>query len=62
MANYYEIFIFTASTSTYAKPIIKLLDPGEEFILGLLTRENCMGTKNGFFIKDLRIVESNNSR
>ena len=58
MANFFEIIIFTASTASYAKAIIKLLDPKEEFILGLLTRENCMATKNGFFIKDLRIVEN----
>lgn len=58
MANYFEIFIFTASTVSYAKPIIKLLDPAESYILGLLTREHCMATQNGFFIKDLRIIEN----
>ena len=35
-----------------------MLDPFEKYILGILTRENCMETKNGFFIKDLRIIKN----
>jgi len=35
-----------------------VLDPFEKLILGILTRENCMETKNGFYIKDLRIIKN----
>eukprot|EP00828_Plagiopyla_frontata_P043924 TRINITY_DN7017_c0_g1_i2.p1 TRINITY_DN7017_c0_g1~~TRINITY_DN7017_c0_g1_i2.p1 ORF type:complete len:402 (+),score=43.53 TRINITY_DN7017_c0_g1_i2:146-1351(+) len=58
MSQYYEVYIFTASSPSYANAIIKYLDPQERYILGILTRENCMETKNGFFIKDLRIIKN----
>jgi hypothetical protein len=34
------------------------LDPEAKYINGILNRSNCMETKNGFFIKDLRIVKN----
>jgi CTD small phosphatase-like protein 2 len=43
--------------SKYANAIIDYIDPESKFILGILTRVNCMETKNGFFIKDLRILK-----
>lgn len=33
------------------------IDSDSKYILGILTRLNCMETKNGFFIKDLRIIK-----
>jgi len=36
---------------------VKFLDPDGKYINGILNRLNCMETKNGFFIKDLRIVK-----
>ena len=56
MSQLFDIYIFTASIPDYAEPILKLLDPDEQYIQGLLTRKNCMETKNGYFIKDLRII------
>jgi len=41
----------------YAKAICKLLDPNENFIDFVLGRNDCMITKNNFFIKDLRILK-----
>ena len=58
LSQYYEIFIFTASSPNYANTMVNFLDPNSKFINGILTRNNCMETKNGFFIKDLRIIKN----
>lgn len=54
----YEIVIFTASTPYYATLVTKALDPESKYFNGLLTRNHCMMTKNGFFIKDLRMIDN----
>lgn len=51
------MYIFTASSPAYATAIIDYIDPESQYILGVLTRGNCMETKNGFYIKDLRILK-----
>lgn len=56
----YEIYIFTASAFDYATEIINFIDPDRKYISGILFRENCMETKIGFFIKDLRIIKNRN--
>ena len=53
----YEIVIFTASSKDYAEEIIKKLDPNNEYIDFILSREDCMVTRNGFYLKDLRILK-----
>lgn len=58
----YEIIIFTASTQYYATLVMKALDPDSRFFNGLLSRNHCMMTKNGFFIKDLRMVDNRDLR
>ena len=58
MSLFYEIYIFTASSYDYANEIINFIDSERKYISGLLVRENCMETKIGFFIKDLRIVKN----
>jgi CTD small phosphatase-like protein 2 len=58
MKDYYEIIIFTASQPLYAETIIKELDPEKKFISYILDRSFCLETKNGFFIKDLRIFKN----
>jgi CTD small phosphatase-like protein 2 len=57
IVNYWDIYIFTASSPIYSDAIINYLDPEKKYINGILNRQNCMETKNGFFIKDLRIVK-----
>jgi CTD small phosphatase-like protein 2 len=57
MSEYWDIYVYTASTSSYANAIVNFLDPDGSLILGILNRSNCMETKNGFFIKDLRILK-----
>ena len=60
MSKIYEIIIFTASTQAYAEAIVNYIDPHNKLINYVLTRKHCMQTKNGFFIKDLRIITNRN--
>ena len=50
--------MYTASSYAYAYSIIDYLDPEAKYIIDILTRNNCLETKNGFFIKDLRIISN----
>ncbi|CAD8091095.1 unnamed protein product [Paramecium sonneborni] len=56
MSLLYTIYVYTASSSAYANTIVKYLDPKGLWISGILSRQNCLETKNGFYIKDLRII------
>jgi len=58
MSKIFEVYIFTASNQYYAKSIIDFLDPEAKYISGILDRTKCLKTKNGFFIKDLRIIKN----
>lgn len=58
MSKHYEIVIFTASTFLYATLVMQTLDPQKKYFSDLLSRNHCMMTKNGFFIKDLRIIDN----
>lgn len=58
ISNFYEVFIFTAATHSYANAIVKFLDPLGQTINGVFSRNNCLITKNGMFIKDLRILKN----
>ena len=42
---------------TYAQTIVNHIDRDKQFISTILSRENCMETRNGFYIKDLRIIK-----
>ena len=51
MSLFYELVIFTASLSKYAKPLMENLDP--DGLCGpLLTRDHCT-FYNGVFVKDM---------
>jgi len=56
LTNFYDIYAFTASTLPYATAVVKHLDPKGEWFKGILHRGNCMETRNGYYIKDLRIA------
>jgi CTD small phosphatase-like protein 2 len=62
MSQLYTIYVFTAASSSYANAIVQYLDPKKQWIMGTMSRSNCMETKNGFFIKDLRIVANKQLR
>jgi CTD small phosphatase-like protein 2 len=40
----------------YAEAIANYLDPNKEIISFVLNRKYCLETKNGLYIKDLRII------
>ena len=54
--KYFEVYIFSSSTENYCKAVINFIDPKGELIDGLLSQKNCLRTKNGIYIKDLRII------
>jgi CTD small phosphatase-like protein 2 len=53
MNYFWDIYIFSAATASYANAVADYLDPEQKYINGILSRANCFATKNGFFIKDL---------
>ena len=48
--------MFTASHQTYADAILDYIDPNRELIQHRLYRQHCVLTKEGYYIKDLRII------
>jgi CTD small phosphatase-like protein 2 len=58
ISKFFDIYIFTSSTEKYANSIVNFLNEDHKFIKGILHRSHCLRTKNGFFIKDLRIIEN----
>ncbi|EAR97348.1 NLI interacting factor-like phosphatase (macronuclear) [Tetrahymena thermophila SB210] len=58
MANYYEVFIWTASIKEYADVIINQLDPSGSFISYRLYRDSCR-KKGDYYIKDLALLNRN---
>jgi len=57
MSEIYEIIIFTASSKDYAEAVVKRLDPNNLLIDFVLARDDCMITRNGLYLKDLRILK-----
>lgn len=58
MKEHYEILVFTASCSAYAQLVVKELDPENKIISYILDRTQCLETRNGLYIKDLRIIKN----
>lgn len=58
ISQYYEVFVFTAATMNYANAIVNFLDPMGQIITKVFSRNNCLMTRNGMFIKDLRIIKN----
>lgn len=48
--------VFTASHKGYADKVIDLLDPEHKYISHRLFRDHCFKTKQGVYVKDLRIL------
>ena len=57
MSKIFEIHVFTASNLKYAEKITELIDPEKLFISRIHSRDQCLETKSGLFIKDLRIFK-----
>ena len=58
LSKKYEIIIYTASQPYYASAIVDYLDPEKKYIKYIISRDRCLVTKNGFFIKDLRLLKN----
>lgn len=58
LSQIFEIVVFTASHSCYANVVLDYLDEKKELIHHRMYREHCIGTKEGVFIKDLRIINN----
>lgn len=57
MSELYEIIVFTAAEKDYAETVVNVLDPERKIIKKILSKEFCIPTKDGYFVKDLRIFE-----
>lgn len=55
LSSYFEIIIFTASHRFYADRIISFLDPEGVYVSHRVFRDHCFLSKQGVYIKDLRI-------
>lgn len=58
MSKIFQIIIFTAATFDYANAIVEYLDPDKLYICNILSREECLHSKNSNYIKDLRICSN----
>ena len=59
LANkYFEVAVFTASTSVYADTAINYIDPNGEYIQHRFYRESCVKEAGGIYVKDLRIFKN----
>jgi len=58
MSQHFEIIVFTAAEKRYAENCLKLIDPNGVYVKHLLHRENCLRTRKGLYIKDLRIIKN----
>ena len=62
VSEFFDIYVFTASTKHYAKAAIKKLNMSNKkpkmYIKDFLHREDCFKTKKEFCIKDLRVVKN----
>ena len=58
--KYFQVIVFTASHQTYADAILDYLDPQKEFFAARLYRHNCILTREGYHVKDLRVIQNRN--
>jgi Dullard-like phosphatase family protein len=56
--KFFQVVVFTASHQSYADVVLDYLDPNHDLIQYRLYRESCIQTKEGVYIKDLRIIQN----
>ena len=57
LSTLYELIVFTAAEEEYALKMVSLLDMEKKYIKGVLSRNYCIPTIGGYYIKDLRIIQ-----
>jgi len=53
VSQHYEVYIFTASNEDYAQAAMRFLNESSPTITGSLSRESCLRTSLGIYIKDI---------
>ena len=56
MSKLFEVMVFTASHACYANVVLDYLDPNHQYIQHRLYRDSCIQTDEGFYVKDLRVI------
>ncbi len=56
LSTQYELVIFTAASEDYALQAVSCLDPEGRYIMRVLSNQHCTKTKEGYYVKDLRII------
>ena len=57
-----DVSIFTAAETHYAQDVVKILDPGNQYIKRMFFRNSCHYTKPNIYVKDLTVIGSPLSR
>ncbi len=57
LSKQFELMVFTASHECYANVIIDYLDPKRQLIAYRFFRDSCVRISEGFYVKDLRIID-----
>ena len=60
MSQYFDLIQFTSSEKKYADSVIECFDPDNKYFSHRFYRDHCIKTRNGKFVKDLRIFEGLN--
>ena len=58
MSQCFEIYVFTTASKTFAENVVNKINRNHVYIKDLLTRDHCLTTKRGYFLKDLRIIKN----
>jgi len=56
--QHFQVVVFTASHQAYADAILDYIDPQNKYFKLRFYRDSCVQTKEGFYVKDLRIFEN----
>ena len=62
IAREFEVILFTASHEAYADAVIDYLDPKKELVQHRLYRRHCDYIEEGYYVKDLRLLNRDLSR
>ena len=57
LSKHFEIMVFTASHECYGSVVCDYLDPEGEYISERYYRDSCFKIKEGYYVKDIRIID-----
>ena len=52
----YDVVVYNSAPADQTKAICDVLDPNKKIFKRILSKEDCLKSKMGFFVKDLRLV------